>query len=560
MNSRITRRLALCLIIVAAFSRSQFALGQSAAGLVDELKELYPDSRLASPAKELSIETARGTIAGVHILVTGLSPFQPLQFKVTNDNGTPVLNASWYQMIDVFVSENTGLINRTEKYSGEKNPYVIRRAPFRIFEALNPVATPLIPDSGTVALRLEIPVDSTTQPGQLAYGITINTASFSQILRLMVVVHRAIVPPVNRSTIQYVNWFSLDNICSDHHVEKWSEPFWEMLATYARLMAKGRQNTFWFHWKDFFTFALDGNVTEFRRDRLERYVRTFFGAGLHTIEGSPITGRLDWLSCLMLMNANLPDGRRVTALSDTGKRMITQMAVRVIATMKENNWERQWLQAIIDEPTDEYIDRYKEAATLLRSLKPDIQLLEATMTVNLSGIVNVWCPQVQEYQAHREFFDSRKNEGDKVWVYTCLSPGGPWLNRLLDEERLRPVYIGWACAKFNLQGFLHWGLNHHGDQPYERLVVYHDGPLAFLPAGDSHIIYPGKQGPLSSQRFEAHRIGMEDYELLRQLKTKSPETMLKIIGQVFQAFDSYQKDVTDYRKTRALLLETLDRL
>jgi hypothetical protein len=560
MKSRILRRLALLLAVAAVFSPGQFALGQFAAGLVDELTELYPDSHLTSPAKELSIETARGTIAGVHILIAGLTPSQPLQFQVTGDNGTPVRNASWYRMVDVFVSENTGLINRTEKYSGEKNPYVIRRAPFRIFEALEPVTSPLTPDSGTVALRLEIPVDSTTQPGQFAYTITIGTGGFSRVLQFSVGVHRAIVPPVNRSTLQYVNWFSLENICSDHHVEKWSESFWDMLATYARLMAKGRQNTFWFHWNDFFTFAPDGNVTEFRRDRLERYIRTFLGAGLHTIEGSPISGRLDWLSCLMLMNAPLPDGRRVTALSDTGKRMITQMAVRVIATMRENHWEQKWLQAIIDEPTDEYIDRYKEAATLLRSLKPDLQLLEATMTVNLSGIVNVWCPQVQEYQAHRDFFDSRRAAGDKVWVYTCLAPGGPWLNRLVDEERLRPVYIGWACAKFNLQGFLHWGLNHHGDQPYEKLVVYHDGPLAFLPAGDSHIIYPGKQGPLSSQRFEAHRIGMEDYELLSQLKTKSPEMTLKIIGQIFQAFDSYDKDISDYRKTRALLLETLDRL
>jgi hypothetical protein len=463
-------------------------------------------------------------------------------------------------MLDVLVSENTGLINRTEKYSGEINPHVIRRAPFRVFEALNPIASPLTIDSGTVALRLEIPIDSTSPPGHFTYAITLGSGANSEVLHFTVQVHRSTVPSVDRSTLHYVNWFSLDNICSDHHVEKWSEPFWQTLAIYARMMAKGRQNTFWFHWRDFFTFAPDGNVRDFRRDRLERYIRTFLAAGLHTIEGSPITGRLDWLSCLMLTNANLPDGRRATALSDTGMRMITQMALHIIATMRENEWEKQWLQAIIDEPTDEYVDRYKQAAALLRSLKPDITLLEATMTVNLSGIVNVWCPQVQEYQAHREFFDARKAAGNQVWVYTCLSPGGPWLNRLLDQERLRPVYIGWACAKFNLQGFLHWGLNHHGDQPFEKLVVYHDGPLAFLPAGDSHIIYPGNEGPLSSQRFEGHRIGMEDYELLSQLKSKAPDKALSIIEKVFRAFNDYDKDVTNYRKARALLLHALDGL
>ena len=560
MKRSISMALAGLLTLAAIFFPIDFALGQFSSGLVDELKDLYPDSRLTSPAKTLSAETARGTIAGVHILVTGLDVSAPLEFQVTSENGSPVSNASWYRMKDVFVAENTGLINRTEKYSGEINPFVIRRAPFRIFEALDPVTSPLKSDSTTVALRLEILVDSAARPGRYAYTITLSAGTQAEQLSFIVGVHRAIVPPVGRSNIQYVNWFSLDNICKDHHVELWSEPFWGMLGTYARMMAKGRQNTFWFHWKDFFTFAPDGNVTQFRRDRLERYIRTFLAAGLRTIEGSPITGRLDWLSCLMLMNAELPDGRRVTALSDTGKRMITQMAVRVIATMKENHWEKQWLQAIIDEPTDEYIDRYKEASTLLRSLKPDLQLLEATMTVNLSGIVNVWCPQVQEYQAHRDFFDQRKTAGDKVWVYTCLSPGGAWLNRLVDEERLRPVYIGWACAKYNLQGFLHWGLNHHGNDPYNGLVVYHDGPLAFLPAGDSHIIYPGKDGPLSSQRFEAHRIGMEDCELLRQLKAKSPMQMNKIINRVLRSFNDYDKNIEDYRKTRKLLLDALDRI
>jgi hypothetical protein len=560
MNRRFPNTVALATCLFAMALSFSPARAQWSAGLVDELKELYPDSRQTMPAKSLSLETARGTIAGVHVLISGLDPSQPLKFKVMDEKGSPVRNASWFRMIDVFVSENTGLLNRTEKYTGEINPYVIRRAPFRIFEALDPVTSPLKQDSATVALRLEIPVDSSARPGKSTYAVSIESGGSSQTLQFTVGVHRAVVPPVNRSTLHYVNWFSLDNICADHHVEKWSEPFWEMVGTYARMMAKGRQNTFWFHWSDYFTFAMDGSVTQYRRDRLERLIRTFLGAGLHTIEGSPITGRLDWLSCLMLTAATLPDGRRATALSDTGKRMITQMAVPIIATMKENNWEGQWLQALIDEPTDEYIDRYKQAAELLRSLKPDFQFLEATMTVNLSGIVNIWCPQVQEYQAHREFFDGRKAAGDKVWVYTCLSPGGPWLNRLIDEERLRPVYIGWACAKFNLQGFLHWGLNHHGDDPYNGLVVFHDGPRAYLPAGDSHIIYPGKNGPLSSQRFEAHRIGMEDYELLTQLKAKSPESMEKIIGRTFRAFDSYERDISTYRKTRALLLETLDRM
>ena len=180
------------------------------------------------------------------------------------------------------------------------------------------------------------------------------------------------------------------------------------------------------------------------------------------------------------------------------------------------------------------------------------------MTVNVSGIVNVWCPQVQEYQANRGLFDERKAAGDNVWVYTCLAPGGPWLNRLLDQERLRQVYIGWACAKYDLQGFLHWGGNSHTAKPFEELVRPHLLGQ-YLPAGDSHILYPLRDGPLSSHRFEAHRIGMEDYELLAQLKVHDAARAQAIIARVVRGFDEYSKDVTTYRTARELLLIEVDK-
>ena len=131
------------------------------------------------------------------------------------------------------------------------------------------------------------------------------------------------------------------------------------------------------------------------------------------------------------------------------------------------------------------------------------------------------------------------------------------MNRLLDMERLRQVYIGWALAKYNLQGFLHWGLNFHTSKPFEELVRYHmEGQ--YLPAGDSHILYPIHDGPLSSHRFEAHRIGMEDYEVLAQLKSYDAAQAQQIIGRVVQSFDKYSRNVATYRAAKQLLLETVD--
>ena len=38
------------------------------------------------------------------------------------------------------VEENTGLDSRTEQFQGKINPYVIRRAPFDVFEIIYPLS------------------------------------------------------------------------------------------------------------------------------------------------------------------------------------------------------------------------------------------------------------------------------------------------------------------------------------------------------------------------------------------------------------------------------------
>jgi hypothetical protein len=526
-------------------------------GLFDEVKELYPDSQLDHPVRQLRTDTPRNTFVGVHILIRGLQGSEKIAFTESDESGRSTRGVQWYRLIDVPVTENTGLDRNTEKYSGMKNPFAIRRAPFRIYDPFRPVGSPIMAESTSVALRIEIPIDATARPGEQKHRLTIDIGGHVETLEWVLDVHRATVPPLARSTVSYINWHSIDNICGAHNVTKWSEPFWAMLAKYAHTMTRGRQNAFWFIWGDYFTFDSVGNVASFRRDLLERYIRVFLDAGMKTIHGAPMFGRRNWTTTDMLLGLRAADNKEVEAVSERGKRMLSQMAQRIISVMHESGWEGQWVQGVFDEPEDPFVDRYRELVSVLRGLKPDIKILEATMTMSVTGLVDVWCPQVQEYQANREFFDKRKAAGDKVWVYTCLSPGGPWLNRLLDEERLRQVYMGWALSKYDLQGYLHWGGNFHTAKPFEELVRPHiEGQ--YLPAGDSHILYPLPEGPLSSHRFEAHRIGMEDFELLAQLKAHDSPRAEQIIARVVQGFDKYSKEVAAYRAARTLLLNAVD--
>ncbi|OFY53482.1 MAG: hypothetical protein A2X22_02205 [Bacteroidetes bacterium GWF2_49_14] len=524
--------------------------------LSDELAPLYPDSRIEKAVLGYSVDAARGTIASVHLLFNGLKPGDELSFRITGAKVSEPA-AKWYRLIDVPVAENTGLDSRTEKFSEKTNPYVIRRAPFRIYEALDPVVPPVGIKSGTEVYRLEIPVDAGLNIGVNDFTIEVSAPGFHKKLTFNVIVHHAQVPPLQGAHLEYVNWHSNGRIAADHGVEIWSEPFWSMLGSYARLMARGRQNTFWFIWSDFFRFNPDGSVAEFYGERFDRYIRTFLDEGLTTIQGAPFARRRNWETDAFLLAVPVENGKEIPMLSEEGLKIFRSMANPILARLKENRWNNSWVQGIFDEPTEEYVERYKATAAVLKSLDPGIRILEATMTVSLAGIVDCWCPQVQEYQANMDFFKERRAAGDEVWVYTCLIPGGPWINRLVDQERLRQVYVGWACSKYDLQGFLHWGLNHHRGKPFEELVRQHENEKSFLPAGDSHIIYPGSAGPLSSLRYEAHRIGMEDYELLLQLKKLNPVLADELTNRLFQAFNQYNTDISTYRGVKSELLKSL---
>jgi hypothetical protein len=125
---------------------------------------------------------------------------------------------------------------------------------------------------------------------------------------------------------------------------------------------------------------------------------------------------------------------------------------------------------------------------------------------------------------------------------------------------LRPALLGWAGALFRLDGFLHWGLNHYrkDQDPFQMSVLpHHGGGKNSLPPGDTHIVYPGTDGPWSSLRLEAHREGFEDHELLRRLQQSNPRRAAQVTAMAIRGFDRYVKDVNRFREARRALLSAL---
>lgn len=524
--------------------------------VVDPLEPVFPDSNHTERfTSNLHLHFPSGTVADAHVLVQAPADQSfTISAKLSGKEGLSIDN--WSSLVDVPVEENTGLDSRTEMYKGNVNPFVIRRAPFRIYEAITALKTNTIETKNTyTALRLSIPCEILKNKKNWSVKITAQGKTWKRTGTFKITVHNTVLPALKDSRFFYTNWFNLGKMEKQYGLERWSEPWYAMLDKYAVLMAYGRQNCI--NIPGELISLVNGKIT-LDENRLYRFIEIFRRHGFTYFESPHLMNRGD--------NDSWGDPELKTVI--TKRRYYTTDAQKDIDTIMgliksfttKYQLTHNWLQHISDEPTKVQAKCYRDIVKQVKSVYPEVKIMEATNDRDsLVGAVDYWCPLINDFQENEVFFRQREKNGEKILVYTCLIPGGPWLNRLLDQEKLRQVYFGWGASHYNTMGFLHWGLNQYHADPWKQTVVHHSAPGAAannkLPAGDTHIIYPGEDGPYSSVRFESHRMGIEDYELLEKLKVKRADVAAALIQQLFTSYTQYETSVKEYRKVRKKLLK-----
>jgi hypothetical protein len=410
----------------------------------------------------------------------------------------------------------------------------------------------LTPDAATVALRFRLRIGCDAPSGERRIVIRVSQGGEEARLTFVARVSAVGLPPVGRDSFPYTNWISFSAIAERHGIEQWSEAYFEMLGRYARLMAYGRQNMFLLPLPALFT-AKDGKPV-LDVARLERLVRIFTDAGLHYIEGGHFGSRTtgEW-TCPTFSTSVVKE----LATSAAGGEVIASMGRQLMDAIRRNGWGDRWIQHVADEPIPANAVDYRIFTGMVRRYMPGVPLMDATQDPDMAGAVDAWCPLVSHYESAKDKFAAAKARGDRVWYYTCCCPGGKFMNRLLDNELLRPLYLGWGGALYNLDGYLHWGLNYRsvGQDPFRKNVIQNwGGGTNALPAGDTHIVYPGRDGPWPSARLEAMRQGFEDRELLERIRSNAPERIEPLIRAIVRGFADYTPDVALYRRTRRELL------
>lgn len=516
--------------------------------LVDPLTPIYPDNNdFSGASNQYALDFPGNSFADVHVVIkgsgNGVTPS-------ANCDGKPVPSQYWSRLGAVPVDQNTGLESRTERWDGKNNPYVIRKAPFNVYDVIYPMGNQNVPDAGQVnypAWRLSIPTSFFKGPG--TYKVNIQMKGGGNLTgTFTVTIHKTSVPLLNQATFFFTNWLNLGKIEDTHKVKRGTPEWSAMIEKYAAIAAENRQSAILIPHE--FIAPVNGKLT-LDSDNMLKYVNIFKKYGFRWFEGAHLT----------YWNKVIATGHPST--TPRGMQELDTITKAIYKFVSQNNLQSQWVQHIADEVPQQDVRNYTAYANLLKKNFPGVKIIDATgVTTDLEGIINIWCPHINDFIDNIDFYNRRRRKGDMVLVYTSLAPGGPWLNRLLDQERLREVYFGWAGALYNTNGFLHWALNQRSGNPLVQLVQKNPVRGAkdndYLPAGDSHIVYPLKDGPLNSIRFEAHRVGAEDYELLHAFNTGSKGNENSLIKQTFTDYTHYNTNVATYRKTRAQLLKALD--
>jgi len=552
MNINNIKSLFFLTIIILVNTSNLFS--QYKAGIISTLQATYPDKNNLKFNNTFSYDIPQNSDFEALILIRSehnkTFTFNSISKNLTNIN---------YSIIKaVPVEENTGVDSRTEQFLGQINHNVIRRAPFEVFEIIQPLTiNKIITTSNFSLLRISVKSNEFKSPGSYKLNVILNDGFKTEQLKFKIKVHDASIPRLEESKFFYTNWFNLSKMEEMHNLLRWNKEWFTMLDKYAKLMAEGRQNCIIIPHE---LISLKSNKISLDEEKMISFINVFKKYGFKYFESPHLLNRGandDW------GNPELKTKLRKRGYySEEGKKEIDTIIRKIKSFTKKYNLENQWLQHIADEPTDVNAQCYKDVSKQIKSIYPEITIMEATNAKeSLSGSIDLWCPLINDFQENQDFFNERESKGEKILIYTCLVPGGKWLNRTLDMERIRQVYFGWAGSKYNTFGYLHWGLNQYKANPFKQSVVKHPSPQAssnnFLPAGDTHVIYPGTDGPLSSLRFEAHRKGIEDYELLEKLKTKNIDKHSRLIKKLFFDYTNYSLSIKKYKRIRKKLLKSI---
>lgn len=515
--------------------------------IVSSSEWTYPDFfDYATGSSSAELHAARNSYAACQILLKNIPDNSKINVDLKGE--VSALDYQFYEMVPVFVEDNPN-IPRDKPLPNFPN----RWAPFYIYDCLKPLDKKIRSMDDTSALYFSVNISPDISPGKISGEIEISINEETIKIPVLVTIYKAIVP--EEENIKIIIGFNIKKTADYHNVVFGSGEHQNINNKYLKMLRHMRQNMLF----------LDGKVKaqkntrgifDFDFSEMIDFVKNAISLGFKYFNAPKVGKRKSWKDSTILVGPNY----EYEAMSYEGYSYLTQYLTQLSTVLKENSWIGRFYIEVLDEPNDANAMEFRALCGLVRKFAPDIKLLDAVSYGEIHGALDVWVPLNSEYDKHRDIYENYRNDGDEVWHYVCCAPRSEgYINRFLDYPLLSTRYLFWGNYRYSLSGYLHWAANvYQPDQdPFKTNCPYHvnaDSKI-MLPPGDTHIMYPGKDGPWMSMRLEAHRESAEEFELLRHVSLKDKALADGICLKGFRSFNDVEYDPNKFDNLKIELLK-----
>ena len=357
-------------------------------------------------------------------------------------------------------------------------------------------------------------------------------------------------------TLLYTNWLHCDCICDAHHVEPFSDRFYTILGDYVHKAVINGQNMFML---PAFTPPLDTGIGRERKcvqlmkitregdeetgnyifdfSEMNKYIDVCKAAGATHLEHAHLFTQ--WGAKHAPAIYATVDGERkrifgweTDALGVGYTRFLRQYIPAVRAFLREEGMEDKTLFHISDEPDDTKLKSYSAAREIVKDALEGCMVGDALShfeyyKMGLCSTPIVATDSVGPYLGNC----------DTMWCYyTGAQVVDNLSNRTFTVTGARNRMMGWEMYRYNMLGFLDWGLNYYYDIQsfgYANPYIFPEG----FGGGDggAYIAYPGdNDDAVQSLRQKVFGEGVVDMRALQLLESLSDrETVEKLIDEQF---------------------------
>lgn len=508
--------------------------------VVSSAEYTYPDARgYLSGSDKIDIFAARGSYACAQVLFfDAVDPSASLSCDLPG--------AEFYSLLAVNVEANVFLNPK------DYLPHMPERiAPFMVFDCLRPFDGKLDICGGTCGLYIAVKIDDDAVPGIMRGSLEVALGGEKLTIPMSVEVFAAKIPD---ESLIIINGYNQGKTAEYHHAPMGTEEFRSIDLKYLKMLRRSRQNMLYAHGVK--AESLGENRWAFDFSKLEHFMEYTMRLGYKYYNGPSVGWRKSWKEPTIFVNGNIP------SMSYEGFCYLSQYLPALFDMLAKHGWLNVFMMGVADEPNDANCTEFRALCGLIHRFVPQIKLIDAMSYGNLHGALDICVPLNAEFDRHQCEFETLRKTGCELWHYVCCGPrGGGYINRFMDYPLLSTKYLFWGNYKYDLTGYLHWAANvwQPGQDPFKQNCPNHTNTDShtILPAGDTHIMYPGKGEPWMSIRLEAQRESAEEYELLKKLALSDKKLADDICGSVFESFKQVCYDPRSYIAAKRRLLEAL---